>query len=145
MTRIRFDISAALSKWRNRHPVSSRRFRMMDLQALHEMTLGPGWYDSSWDLDQGLRVEVAQPGDPTFQAWLEAQARLLEVTIATSPQPVPAEQMLEFEPLDWKAWTPPDVVVDPLPKALADGLEMPELALEVIAGLPEPELQLALV
>jgi hypothetical protein len=145
MARIRFDISAALSKWRNRQPVSSRRFRMMDLQALHEMTLGPGWFDSSWDLDQGLKVEVALPGDPTFQAWLEAQARRLEPVAARAAQALPAEQMLEFEPVDWKSWAPPDVVVDPLPKCLPAGLEMPELALELAVVASEPVLELALV
>lgn len=145
MTRIRLNISAALARWRAREPVSPRRFRMMDLQALHEMTLGPGWFDSSWDLDHGLEVELALPGDPSFQAWLEAQARVLEPAVANAAQPLPAEQMLEFEPVDWKAWAPPDGVVDPLPRCLPAGLEMPEFALELALREPEPELELALV
>jgi hypothetical protein len=145
MTRIRFNISAALARWRVREPVSSRHFRMMDLQALHEKTLGPGWFDSSWDLGQGLAVEVAGPGDPGFQAWLEAQARLLAPAPARDNQAVPAEQMLEFEPVDWKAWAPPNVVVDPLPKCLPAGLELPELALEAAGPATEPVLELALV
>ena len=80
------------------------------------MPLGPGWFDSSFDLGHGLEVAFALPGDPTFEAWLEALARALEPVAAPPAQPVPAEQMLEFEPVDWKAWAPPDVVVDPLPK-----------------------------
>ena len=161
MTRIRFNISAALARWRAREPVAPGRFRMMDLQALHEMTLGPGWFDSSWDLDQGLAVEVAVPGDPPFQAWIEAQARLLEPVLATPAQPVPAEQMLEFEPADWKAWAAANLVMHSAPKCLPDVLMAPQLALEQAPDLalehapeqalelalvePEPELELALV
>ena len=145
MTRIRFNILAALAKWRAREPVSPRRFRMMDLQALHEMTLGPGWFDSSWELGHGLAVEIALPGDPSFQVWLDALACVLEPAVAKVAQPVPAEQMLEFEPVDWRAWTPSDVVVDPLPASLPVGLEAPELALELVVFEPAPELELALV
>lgn len=145
MTRIRFNISAALARWRVRESVSPRRFRMMDLQALHEKTLGPGWFDSSWDLDHGLAVEVAGPGDPAFQAWLEAQARVLTPVAAPAAAALPADQMVAFEPVDWKTWAPPDVVVDPLPKCLPAGLEVPELALEPATRATEPVLELALV
>ena len=157
MTRIRFNISTALARWRAREPVAPGRFRMMDLQPLHEMTLGPGWFDSSWDLDQGLAVEVAVPGEPPFQAWIEAQARLLEPVLATPAQPVPAEQMLEFEPADWRAWASANLVMRSAPKCLPDGLKASELALEQALELapeqalelavvePEPELELALV
>ena len=165
MTRIRFNISTALARWRAREPVAPGRFRMMDLQALHEMTLGPGWFDSSWDLDQGLAVEFALPGDPPFQAWIEAQARLLEPVLATPAQPVPAEQMLEFEPADWKAWASANLVMHSASKCLTDGLKAPEQALELALEQalelalehapeqalelavvePEPELELALV
>jgi hypothetical protein len=145
MTRIRFDISAALARWRARPQAPLRRFRMMDLQSLHEITLGPGWFDSSWDLDRGLAVEVALPGDPPFQAWIEAQARPLTAAAGQAARPLPAEGMLEFEPVDWKAWAPADAVVDPLPASLPAGLELPELTLEPAFLEPAPELELALV
>ena len=146
MTRIRFNISAALARWRACEPAAPGRFRMMDLQALHEMTLGPGWFDSSWDLDQGLAVDVAVPGDPPFQAWIEAQARLLQPVLATPAQPVPAEQMLEFEPADWKAWAAANLVMHSAPSCLPDGLKAPELALDLaLEHAPERALELAVV
>lgn len=144
MPRIHFNVSSALSKWRARGQLPSRRFRMMDLEALRDMPLGPGWFDSSWDLDHGLEVDFALPGDPTFEAWLEAQLRALEPVAVQPAQAVPAENMLEFEPVDWKAWAPADLAADPLPKWQKPGLALlPELKLEL--KVPEPELELALV
>lgn len=147
MTRIRFDISAALARWRIRPQAQTplRRFRMMDLQSLHEKTLGPGWFDSSWDLGNGLAVEVALPGDPPFQAWIEAQARPLAAPSAPAPKPQSTEGMLEFEPVDWRAWAPPAGEVDPLPTHLPAGEDLPELALEAAFFADEPALELALV
>ncbi len=145
MNRIRFDISAALARWRTRGPAPARRFRMMDLQALHDTTLGPGWFDSSWDLDQGLAVEVALPGDPSFRAWIEAHARPLSAAAGRPSRPLPAEGLLEFEPIDWKAWAPPGVAVDPLPTRFPAGMDVPELALDGALVSPEPALELALV
>ena len=138
MARIRFNISAALRRWRDRHQPSELRFRMMDLARLDDAPRGPGWFDSSWDLDHGLEVEVALPGDPPFQAWIEAQARAVATATLAAAQPVSTEHMLEFEPLDWKAWAPLGAAVDPLP---APELFMPELSLVS----EKPELELALV
>ncbi len=145
MNRIRFDIAAALARWRAREPAPPRRFRMMDLQALHDTTLGPGWFDSSWDLDHGLAVEVALPGDPPFRAWIEARARPLAAAAGKASRPLPAEGWLEFEPVDWKAWAPPGMAVDPLPARFPVGLDVPELALEAALVDSEPALELALV
>ena len=145
MNRIRFDISAALARWRAREPAPPRRFRMMDLQALHDTTLGPGWFDSSWDLDHGLAVEVALPGDPPFRAWIEAQARPLAAEAGKASLPLPAEGLLEFEPADWKAWAPPGVAVAPLPTRFPADMHVPELAPDLALAPPEPALELALV
>jgi hypothetical protein len=141
MARIRFDISAALCKWRARNPVASRRFRMMDLQALHEMTLGPGWFDSSWDLDQGLEVDVALPDDPAFAAWLEALSRTPEPAACNAAAVLPVQEMLEFEPIDWKAWAPPGLVADPLPACDPAGLDSSGLKLQL--EMPEIEFESA--
>ncbi|KNZ30714.1 MAG: hypothetical protein AD742_21150 [Methylibium sp. NZG] len=153
MARIRFNITAALTRWRLREAASPQRFRMMDLQALHERPRGPGWFDSSWDLDHGLVVEVAVPGDPPFLAWIEAQARAIAQSTAQPAPPsrggTPVEGMLEFEPVDWRAWAPPQESIDASAKARPAGLDMPELELELV-GLeldcaPVTELELALV
>jgi hypothetical protein len=163
MARIRFNIASALSRWprrRLRGEVSEQRFRMMNLEALREMALGPGWFDSSWDLGQGLEVDIVLPDDPAFAAWLEALTRMPEPAaaaaagaVAGAAQPVLAPQdMLEFEPIDWQAWSPAErMAADPLPDLAAAGpsaprldpeLELPDLTFE-----PEPrqELELALV
>jgi hypothetical protein len=114
---------------------------MMDLASLEDMPRGPGWFDSSWDLGQGLVVEVALPGDPPYQAWIEAHSLALMPAALAPAQRISTENMLEFEPLDWKAWAAPHVVVDPLPEPQPLGQQVPELSL-----LFEPaELELALV
>jgi hypothetical protein len=141
MARIHFNISAALLRWRNRGRVSQSRFRMMNLAALQDMPRGPGWFDSSWDLDHGLEVEVALPGDPPFQAWIEAQA-WASAPVTHRPSPHISEQnTLEFEPVDCKAWAPPNTPVDRLPTPVPPGLEMSEMKLE----LETAELELELV
>lgn len=141
MARIRFNISAALRRWRDRHQPSELRFRMMNLASLDDAPRGPGWFDSSWDLDHGLEVEVALPGDPPFQAWIEAQARAVECAACPLTQALQAEDMLEFEPVDWQAWVASDEAADPPPALELVGMDMPEPALELKA----PELELELV
>ena len=169
MARIRFNISAALTRWRAREAMSPQRFRMMDLQALHERPRGPGWFDSSWDLDHGLEVEIAVPGDPPFQAWIEAQARAFaqlaaQAAARQAAQPAaqpaarsavelhvatPVEGSLEFESVDWRAWAPPEGATDASARMQAAGLDMPELNFEWVgldgACAPAPARELALV
>ena len=36
---------------------------------------GPGWFDSSWDLQRGLEVREGLPGDPQLDEWIEACLR----------------------------------------------------------------------
>lgn len=162
MTRIRFNIAAALARWPGRHAEGSepaappagegadrarRRFRMMNLDALREFPLGPGWFDSSWDLDQGLDVELALPVDPTFLAWLDAQVRAFVLPVPAAVQAVAqeaAEGLLEFEPVDWKAWAPKGLVVDALPNFEPPVFTAAGLKLELeMPGIEfEPELSL---
>jgi hypothetical protein len=33
---------------------------------------GPGWFDSSWDLRQGLEVREGLPADARLHEWIEA-------------------------------------------------------------------------
>ena len=81
------------------------------------------------------------PDAPAFEAWIDAQARALEPAALAPSAPVSTEGMLEFEPLDWKAWAAPHVVAYPLPEPHPPSLQLPELSLVF-----EPaELELALV
>ena len=36
---------------------------------------GPGWFDSSWDLQSGLEVREGLPGDAQPHEWIEACLR----------------------------------------------------------------------
>ena len=36
---------------------------------------GPGWFDSSWDLQSGLEVREGLPGDAQLHEWIEACLR----------------------------------------------------------------------
>ena len=36
---------------------------------------GPGWFDSSWDLQCGLEVREGLPGDAQLHEWIEACLR----------------------------------------------------------------------
>ena len=36
---------------------------------------GPGWFDSSWDLQRGLEVREGLPGDPQLNEWIEVCLR----------------------------------------------------------------------
>lgn len=40
-----------------------------------ELPKGPGWFDSSWDLQRGLDVREGLPGDAQLHEWLEAWLR----------------------------------------------------------------------
>jgi len=143
MDRIRFNITAAITRWRARRHVNLQRFRMMELRSLDDLPLGPGWFDSSWDLGQGLQVEVALPGDPTFQAWIEAQARSL-LAAAQAPRPAAVEGALEYEPVEWTNWERPDDAAQSLSDAvvadLPADLEVAGLKFEIES--PQPELSL---
>lgn len=143
MARIKFNITTALARWRARSPVSLQRFRMMDLASLMDRPHGPGWFDSSWDLDQGLEVAVALPGDPPFMAWIEAQARAVAFSSGSAQAAAPAENLLEFEPVQWTAPSAQDTVLTLLPAWQAPTLAEAGLKLEL--QIPELGLELALV
>jgi len=41
-----------------------------------DSSTGPGWYDSSWDLRQGLVVREGLPADAQLREWLEHLLRV---------------------------------------------------------------------
>lgn len=51
------------------------RFQTMNLTEIEPSPLGPGWFDSSWELETGLEVCEGGAMDPTLQSWFEAAAR----------------------------------------------------------------------
>jgi hypothetical protein len=71
MARFHFNSNRALAG-RTAHPTVSQR----TLKALHlddsadDEPLGPGWFDSSWDLVRGLEVREAAPSEAPLNDWL---------------------------------------------------------------------------
>ena len=41
-------------------------------QAVRHGHVGPGWFDSSWELRNGLQVEEGLPADLPLNGWIEA-------------------------------------------------------------------------
>jgi len=39
--------------------------------------VGPGWFDSSWELRSGLQVKEGLPSDLPLQGWIEAWLQLV--------------------------------------------------------------------
>jgi len=55
-----------------------RRFRMMRIGEDDDDSAGPGWYESSRELEDGLQVHEGPPGDALLLAeWMEAWRRPL--------------------------------------------------------------------
>ncbi len=53
----------------------ARRFRMMRLEPSDDEDVGPGWYASSRELQRGLQVHEAEPGDTLLSEWLAESRR----------------------------------------------------------------------
>mgnify|MGYP001434278480 CR=1 FL=1 len=70
MTRIHSTLQLLLQRL-YRAGRAQRRFVMMDLDELDPMPLGPGWFDSSWELEQGLEICEDAAADVAFQPWRE--------------------------------------------------------------------------
>ncbi len=39
--------------------------------------VGPGWFDSSWELRSGLQVKEGLPADLPLQGWIEAWLQIV--------------------------------------------------------------------
>ena len=59
------------------------RFLTLNLADLDPLPFGPGWFDSSWELETGLEVCEGSALDPALQSWFEAAAR--EAAAAREP------------------------------------------------------------
>ena len=91
MARFTFKMPAQWLRWATRSDVSERPFRTMHLDADPELLLGPGWFDSSWDLEQGLLVREGLPGDTKLLEWLDdcvARHARREAALASGLPPV---------------------------------------------------------
>ncbi len=54
-----------------RRPIPARCPQRTDSDSDSEGPGGPGWFDSSWDLQQGLEVSERLPEDAMLNQWIE--------------------------------------------------------------------------
>ena len=125
------------------HPgrAAQHRFLMMNLAELDPLPLGPGWFDSSWELERGLEVNEGVDMDVALQrrfedAMLEAALARLRAAAARAAKQKPAAVQPGTEP----ALATPGVV-DPVALPLrGDNLiefELPDVAsLQLPCGRP---------
>ena len=75
---------------------------------------GPGWFDSSWDLQRGLEVREGLPGDPQLNEWIEVCLR--SGSAAAQPAPILVPSAMELP-----AWVPPvmEMPTPPTSRAVA--------------------------
>jgi hypothetical protein len=120
MTRIHPLLKLLLQRLRHPGGAARRRFLMMNLAALDPLPLGPGWFDSSWELENGLEICESTGLDIEFQAWPQRPSR--EPAALPEPHIAPREaNLIEFELADVQAW--------PLPARGAQPVAELELAL----------------
>lgn len=73
MARFHFDLRTILGG-PAAHPAVARRalaaLQSADDTEPAELTKGPGWFDSSWELVHGLEVREGLPANPSVNEWL---------------------------------------------------------------------------
>ena len=110
MLQLDLNLTAMLQRLRGRSSSARRRFVMMNLVELDPLPLGPGWFDSSWELGRGLEVCEDVALDAASQQRLDdvmiaaALVRLRQAAVrAAKAGPAPAKPCTEalavpFEP-----------------------------------------------
>ena len=103
MTPMPLVLSLLLQRLR-RGSKARRRFLMMNLAELDPLPLGPGWFDSSWELEMGL--EVCEGSDAELHPLFESM--LHEPAVASPTRVVPgAQNLIEIELADRGSWPLP--------------------------------------
>ncbi len=92
-----------MQRLRRRSAAQQRRFLMMNLADLDPLPLGPGWFDSSWELENGLEVCEAQTPGIEFRPWIESTQRELNWAAVRSAA-ASGDNLIEFDPADHDVW-----------------------------------------
>jgi hypothetical protein len=112
MTRIHPLLKLLLQRLRYPGRAAHRRFLMMNLAELDPLPLGPGWFDSSWELENGLEICESTELGVEFQAWPQRASR--EPVRLREPAIAPrAANLIEFEFVDVQAPLRPARVAPP--------------------------------
>ena len=75
MARFQFSLRSLIAGSSVHPVVSQRSLRALNLQDAADAPKGPGWFDSSWELEHGLRVSEGLPGDAGLYEWLDVALR----------------------------------------------------------------------
>jgi hypothetical protein len=75
MARFHFDLRGLAVTRRAGPAVGYRAISSPDLVDESELVKGPGWFDSSWELGNGLVVREGPPSDAGLNEWLELWLR----------------------------------------------------------------------
>jgi hypothetical protein len=106
MTRMPPLLWLLLQRLRRSGGAARRRFLMMHLADLDPLPLGPGWFDSSWELENGLEVCEGNVLDaqlqPLFEAALRERVSGQERNVVQR-----SENLIEFELIDMGERPPP--------------------------------------
>ncbi|MFZ2650560.1 MAG: hypothetical protein WA210_10705 [Burkholderiaceae bacterium] len=100
MNRMHLSYLLLMQRLRRPSAAAQRRFLMMNLADLDPMPLGPGWFDSSWELENGAEVCENNGLDAQLQSWFDAALR--ERGAQTREH-----NLVEFEAADMAAWQLP--------------------------------------
>lgn len=72
MARFHFNLRSLLAHASGAHrSVAQCTLIALNLAPRADVPHGPGWFDSSWDLTQGLEVREGLPADARPNEWLE--------------------------------------------------------------------------
>jgi hypothetical protein len=114
MNRTPFALVRLLQRLRG-SGAAQRRFLMMNLAELDPLPLGPGWFDSSWELETGLEVSETAEVDAQLAPWFDATLREQETARgrtavrpgSTAVQAGRDANLIEFELADMAGWPLP--------------------------------------
>jgi hypothetical protein len=99
MNRIPFVLVQLLQRLCGRS-AAQRRFLMMNLAELDPLPLGPGWFDSSWELETGLEVSETAATDAQLAPWFDTALRTQEAARCRAVSDAPASPNAPQAPCD---------------------------------------------
>ncbi len=103
MVQIELKLAKLLQRLIHPSRAAQQRFLLMNLAELDPLPLGPGWFDSSWELERGLEVNEGVDMDAALQrrfedAMLEAALARLRAAAAHAARQKPQATSPATEP-----------------------------------------------
>jgi hypothetical protein len=158
MIHLELNFLRLLRRLRLHRSGAAERFVLMHLEQLDPLPLGPGWFDSSWELERGLEVQEDVELDAASQVRLEdamiasALARLRLASARSSRARKPADKAASVAETAVAPVSPVEIKGHGSPRTdnliEFESLDMAEFRLPPRRGSPSrtdlPELELTL-